>query len=81
MKIMVEMNGAHYYRTCSDAHHWDGVVRTAPDWLQDMMADGDATLTKEKMLTMRTKNGYIIADVGDIIVCDGDNIDIMRKFG
>ena len=53
-----------------DCFVWTGSLKTAPEWLADMIGEGDAMISKTtgKMLSIKYRNGYAQADPGDIII-------------
>jgi hypothetical protein len=53
-----------------DMFKWSGSLKDAPDWVADMVGEGDAMISKTtgKMISIKYKNGYAQADPGDIIV-------------
>lgn len=83
MKIKIEFDGQTYYRDCSWAYRWTGRIMDSPEWLTDMIADGDAMIVPgrlgKKDILFRTANGYPYADPGDIIIKDGSKIDVIRN--
>lgn len=80
MRIKIEFDNQTYYRTCSWAYRWTGVVKDAPDWLTDIILNEDAIVMKSNRdIVFVTVNGYPRAGVGDIIVKDGQIIDVIRR--
>jgi hypothetical protein len=82
LKIAISFEKEHYYRTCSNAYRWDGVLKNAPDWLIEFIEAGEAVVFRgDKALQfIDTKSGYPRAEVGDIIVLTENNyIDVIRK--
>ncbi len=80
MKIRVSFEDKVYHRTCSHAYRWTGVVKDSPDWLTDMLGNDEAIVAKSNRdIMFTTINGYPRACIGDIIVRDGQNIDVIRS--
>lgn len=81
MRIKIEFNGEVYYRACSEAYRWTGHLKGSPDWLVQYVEDEEAVVAKgdRAFLFIGIKNGFPRASVGDIIVKDGEYIDIIRK--
>lgn len=51
-----------------DCFIWTGTLKNAPEWLVDMVGEGDAMIGVKKMLSIKYKNGYAQADPGDIVI-------------
>lgn len=52
-----------------DAFVWTGSIREAPEWVMDLIADGEAWQMKRfKSLTIKFKNGFVTADPNDIVI-------------
>lgn len=80
MKIMITFDDQVYYRSCDYAYRWLGVVKVSPDWLTDMIADGDAVVIRSTAeILFKTINGYPRAEVGDVIIKNGEHIDVIRS--
>lgn len=81
MRIKIEFDGQTYYRNCSEAYRWTGVIRDAPDWLTDYIAEDMAIIAKadRALLFINLRNGWPRANVGDIVIQDGENIDVIRR--
>lgn len=80
MRIKIELDGEVYYRVCSWAYRWTGKLKGSPDWLIRYVEDEEAIVTNNKsFLFISTASGFPRADIGDIIVKDGQYIDIIRN--
>lgn len=80
MKITITFDDKTYYRDCGEAYRWTGVIKDAPDWLTDLLADKEAIIVRGSGIFFITVHGYPHADIGDIIVKDGNKIDVIRGF-
>lgn len=80
MRIKIEFDNQTYYRVCEKAYRWTGNLKDAPEWLTDMIADGDAMIVRPKgLLFIDRSNGFPRADVGDTIIMEGKAIDVIRR--
>jgi hypothetical protein len=51
-----------------DAFVWS-TLKEAPDWVSDLVLEGEAWAAKgTKTIIIRYKNGFVTADVGDIVI-------------
>ena len=78
MKITVTTGSVTASITCSDCFIWDGVLKNAPDYIIDLVADGDAFVAKAKHLVINHVNGQCIADVGDMIYKQKQSYHVIR---
>lgn len=78
MKIEINVQGQTYYKSCSKVCIWMGSLKDAPDWIVEAVEDNDAMVHKHKTITIKHKNGYAVADPGDIIIKDGECIEVWR---
>lgn len=78
--ITITIGDQTLYRTCNDCFLWTGVLKQAPEWVIEMVADGHAIVQgKTKSITFIVKDGYPIADIGDLVILDGKQIDVIRR--